>query len=151
MVIASTQNYPVLVYSWTWYWALKQSVSKRIVFTRAGVMVLGQKLISEVPWPVWYRRSERSWWSLGPFKSMNLWSVNGNQIVFKIKQCLFSFGLRSGMCIWHFMLQRLIWYSAWVGALPIPTESFLYHRLYCIHYFKYSSTVSMVCSTLSLA
>lgn len=29
-----------------------QSVSERIVFTRAGVMVLGQKLMSEVSWPV---------------------------------------------------------------------------------------------------
>lgn len=47
-----------------------------------------------------------SWWSLWPFKSMNLWSVNGNQIVCKIRQCLFSFGLHSGICIWYFMLEN---------------------------------------------
>lgn len=35
----------------------KKSVSKRIIVTQAGVMVLGQKWMGEILWPVWYKRS----------------------------------------------------------------------------------------------
>lgn len=52
MVAAFAQNCPILVYLQSWDWALKQPVSKRTAFTQVGVMVLGQKLMGEVVWPV---------------------------------------------------------------------------------------------------
>lgn len=38
----------------------KKSVSKGIIFTWAWVMVLGQKLMGEILWPVWYKRLDRT-------------------------------------------------------------------------------------------
>lgn len=38
----------------------KKSVSKRIIFTQAEVMVLGQKLMGEILWPLWYKRLDKA-------------------------------------------------------------------------------------------
>lgn len=38
---------------------IRQYASKRIVFSQAGVIVLGQKLVGVVLWPVSYRRSDK--------------------------------------------------------------------------------------------
>lgn len=152
-VTAFALIFSILFYLESRAWALKRkSVSTRIIFTQAWVMVLGQKLMGEILWPVWYKMLERSWWSLWPFKSRNHWLVDGNQTAKSgnVHLCLVYTVASAFDILCCKIIQRWIGYSACVWALSILTERFLHPRLYHKTCFRSPSAVSMADSTLSL-